>query len=647
MQRSSAELRVRRVSVLSVIGAGLAALTSIAALLIAAPSSFTGFRSLRKRLPLAQRHQERSPCRTRYALSGASNEEDGPGLDIDALALFGSSTGIPGLSRYKGDGFNPEACKEATDALAKAIEEGNHDQFDGLVLALRLMIPTASGAERASAKKMRDDFILRPEELPWSDIPFLGGLEENMRIVQDCEAQFARKMAADPHGFKSPEILAAAMDLAIVFVKNYALDKADSLFLVMEPYCMKRGLPWDVKWFQDCATLRCKQARQAEAAPLLEEVAKRTPPHEATLRNLGTVYNQLREFDKAKVYFDAAAELVNQGRTDGRQDKEDLWNIGLVHKNKKEFDIAVPMLEQALAQWLEEDPEDDVTLAKLYDSVGSCYDDMGRPDDAVPTLQKAKDLYTRSIGTESPLFGSACERLTRALVHAGRHQEGLDNLIEAFTVIAMQDAVHPTPLFELLGIALEEIPLTKSVDVKELTRLEVPIQAAVRNMHYRALDRDANCGVLFERMARALVLCSSAGQDTKEEQDAAKRRRDTARALLKHAEPLVAAATRDGLADLSHVSMLIDTELQALDSQDAAARLALATAGLDLNGNYGNGLPNPQDGFPQPPQQAPSTFPTAGSVPQQQPFAVPKQQAPVPVPQPQEATPNPSAWRAR
>ena len=43
---------------------------------------------------------------------------------------------------------------------------------------------------------------------------------------------------------------------------------------------------------------------------------------------------------------------------------------------------------------------------------------------------------------------------------------GLENLIEAFTVIALQDAVHPTPLFELLGIALEEIPITKEAPWK-------------------------------------------------------------------------------------------------------------------------------------------------------------------------------------
>ena len=68
---------------------------------------------------------------------------------------------------------------------------------------------------------------------------------------------------------------------------------------------MERGLPWDVKWLQerhkrysdrgkplappwrrreDCATLRCKQQRMPEAAVMLEEVAKRTPPHPATLR---------------------------------------------------------------------------------------------------------------------------------------------------------------------------------------------------------------------------------------------------------------------------------------------------------------------------------------------------------------------------
>ena len=42
-------------------------------------------------------------------------------------------------------------------------------------------------------------------------------------------------------------------------------------------------------------------------------------------------------------------------------------------------------------------------------------------------------------------------------------------MIEAFTVIALQDAVHPTPLFELLGLALEEMPITKELDAPQWT----------------------------------------------------------------------------------------------------------------------------------------------------------------------------------
>lgn len=469
--------------------------------------------------------------------------------------------------RFKGSDFDAAACRQACDALAESVAAGNHHHVEGLMTALRLMMPAASGAERAFARP-REDFILKPEILVWSEQDFLGGLEENMKIVQNCEAEFARRMAMYPEGFRAPEILAAGLDLAVVYLKNYSLDKADALYAAMEKQCLSRGLPWDVKFLQDLATLRCKQNRQAEAAPLLEEVAKRTPPHEATLRNLGTVYNMLREHDKAKIYFEAASNLV------GAREKEDLWNLGIVAMHKQEYDEAAPLLEQALEAFIRDDPEDDVTIAKLRDSVGMCFDGMGRHEDAIEHLAEARALYERSIGTESPLYGTACERLARALVHAGRHREGFDAALDAFMVIALQDAVHPTPLFELLGLMLEETPKLSGEELWELARLQVPIAAAVRNLHFREMDRDGNAGVLFERMARALVLSSPARGDLVERQAAA-RRRAMARALLIQAGPLVAQATAEGLADLSHISMLIEMQLKTLDSQDAEERRSL------------------------------------------------------------------------
>ncbi|OLQ06598.1 hypothetical protein AK812_SmicGene10069 [Symbiodinium microadriaticum] len=372
------------------------------------------------------------------------------GASFDALGLPGAAVELP--MRFKGSDFDASACRQACDALAESVAAGNHHHVEGLMTALRLMMPAASGAERAFARP-REDFILKPEILVWSEQDFLGGLEENMKIVQNCEAEFARRMAmrlaCKQFGVEAMHATAFCtscgnnwLDLAVVYLKNYSLDKADALYAAMEKQCLSRGLPWDVKFLQDLATLRCKQHRQ--------EVAKRTPPHEATLRNLGTVYNMLREHDKAKIYFEAASNLV------GAREKEDLWNLGIVAMHKQEYDEAAPLLEQALEAFIRDDPEDDVTIAKLRDSVGMCFDGMGRHEDAIEHLAEARALYERSIGTESPLYGTACERLARALVHAGRHREGFDAALDAFMVIALQDAVHPTPLFELLGLMLPD-----------------------------------------------------------------------------------------------------------------------------------------------------------------------------------------------
>ena len=58
------------------------------------------------------------------------------------------------------------------------------------------------------------------------------------------------------------------------------------------------------------------------------------------------------------------------------------------------------------------------------------------------------------------------------------------------------------------------------------------------------LGQDGNCGVLFERMARALVLCSPGGAVEPGAKAAAVGRRQVARTLLRHAAPLVEAATK-------------------------------------------------------------------------------------------------------
>mmetsp|Transcript_420 Transcript_420/g.1166 ORF Transcript_420/g.1166 Transcript_420/m.1166 type:complete len:545 (-) Transcript_420:103-1737(-) len=467
--------------------------------------------------------------------------------------------------------IDEEAVETACAALAVNVLKGNADQVEALMVVLKSMMPPEDGAARVRGPPPYA--TLEKSELVWSDHDYMSGPQENLRILQSYEAEYARRVSFSEEGFRDPKVLSGALDLAVAYLKNYAVDKADAMYAATESYCMERGLPWDVKWLQDCATLRCKQQRQPEAAVLLEEVAKRTPPHPATLNNLGTVYNMMRDHEKAQEYFLAAQQVAGHEEPD----KDDLWNMGIAKKHLGQYEDALPMLLKALDGWKTEEPDDDVTIAKLHDTVGSCFDLMGRYEEAVEQFASARLLFGRSIGADSPLYGSACEGLTKALLHAGRYTEAFDRLEETFLNHAQKDAIHPTPIFELLGLALEEFVDRGGMDPLELQRLEAPMEVAVKNMVYRGLDQDGNAGVVFERMAQVLLRCSMAQGDETRQQNAA-RRRQLARSLLGRATPLVEETTKSGEADLSHISALINMELQVLDAQDAIYRKALGSA---------------------------------------------------------------------
>lgn len=489
----------------------------------------------------------------------------------NALELSPVHTEFP-RALAKSAHIDSEAVETACAALAVNVLKGNVDQVDALMVVLKSMMPPSEGAQKVRGPP--PDATLEKSELVWSEHDYMSGPQENLRVLQSYEAEYAKRVAFAEEGFRDPKVLAGALDLAVAYLKNYAVDKADALYTATEPFCMERGLPWDVKWLQDCATLRCKQQRMPEAAVMLEEVAKRTPPHPATLNNLGTVYNMMRDHEKAQEYFLAAQQVAGHDEPD----KNDLWNMGIAKKHLGYYDEALPMLLKALEAWKVEEPDDDVTIAKLHDTVGSCFDLIGRYEESVDQFASARMLFGRSIGADSPLYGSACEGLTKALMHAGRYAEGFDRLEETFLNQAQKDAIHPTPVFELLGLALEDFVDKGGMDVMELTRLEAPMEIAVKNMVYRGLDQDGNAGVVFERMAQVLLRCSMAQGDEQRQKDAA-RRRQVARSLLQRSKPLVDATTQSGEADLNHISALIDMELQVVDTQDSIYRRALDSAG--------------------------------------------------------------------
>uniref|UniRef100_A0A7S2DA23 MalT-like TPR region domain-containing protein n=1 Tax=Alexandrium andersonii TaxID=327968 RepID=A0A7S2DA23_9DINO len=292
---------------------------------------------------------------------------------------------------------------------------------------------------------------------------------------------------------------------------------------------------------------------------MLEELANKAPPHPATFINLGTVYNQLKQYERAESWFLQAVNL--KGGTPGR---EDHWNLGICKKNMGLYDEALPMLERALAEFQEHEPEHPVTIAKLHSTVGGCLHDMGRPADAIGQYQQAYDLYVATVGRGSPLFCSAAEGLAKSLKEERHFTEAFEALLDSFEVHARGDAVHPTPLFEALEMALRLQEQESSIS---LARMAETINAAVDNLDRRGMAEDGNAGLVMTRAGKVLLRAGGEGH------------RARAAELLHRGAGLVRQSHEAGEADLMHeimeAEMLLESATQRPE-QDRVAALPVA-----------------------------------------------------------------------
>ncbi len=76
----------------------------------------------------------------------------------------------------------------------------------------------------------------------------------------------------------------------------------------------------------------------------------------------------------------------------------------------------------------------------------------------------------------------------------------------------------------------------------------------------------------MERMSRVVLRAAYVAQEDPGERTRIQRR---AAELLKRAQPLILATTASGEADLSHISMLLDMQLQVLATDDFPPQLLL------------------------------------------------------------------------
>lgn len=333
----------------------------------------------------------------------------------------------------------------------------------------------------------------------WSNYPFRDGEEENRRVLGEFESEFNELLSKSQEGYASEYNMWKGLDLAVAFIKNYELDKADRLYEELLPCVRIRGLPFIAKALQDMATLRFKQNRQAESATLLEELRDMLPPNPIILHNLGTTYNSLRRPEDALQCFEEAISLKEESG-EYSLTYSDYWDLGLAYKNLNRLDEALEYIQKALAGCPQEDT---VMTAKVHDSLGSVLLSRKEYQGAQEQYSLALGLFREALGDASPLTGIAAEMLGKAyLEDKTRIEQAKAPLQLALEVQANKDAIHPTPLHEIIDNILEAHLVTKTHD--DLVDLHPTLHLAWQQLLSKHV-KDANAGVVRHKMALIFI----------------------------------------------------------------------------------------------------------------------------------------------
>lgn len=346
----------------------------------------------------------------------------------------------------------------------------------------------------------------------WTDEMFQDGEDMNEERVAEIESKLAAGLHVSGGGLADGGNLGAALDLVGVYMKNYKLDKADSVLSRCAPFVSQRGGVWNIKWLNHTSTVRMKQGRHLEALEMLYELELHSPysPEEApqffetVYRNLAWALKALGRIDEAGVYFAKMAQSSHDHK--GHLDWFDHWDVGKLKATHAFRDRDMPrfyegrsMVEQALQMQIEAEPEDLVMRAKVHDSLAECYFVVQEYDQAEKHYMAAYSLLQQTVGSQSPLFGKQAKHVGSLHITRGQHEVALPFLGEALAVEASKDAPK---LHELVDI----VDLIVGAQQRSSTELVAPschssLKALRANLEGRGLGDSREFGVLCHKMS--------------------------------------------------------------------------------------------------------------------------------------------------
>lgn len=172
-----------------------------------------------------------------------------------------------------------------------------------------------------------------------------------------------------------------------------------------EPYTLKL-LARDLREF--AADYLCRYEDAIEFAKIELEFSRSECGEESQevsslYNNLGLLYGELKEFDKARDYYQKSLDIKERlCFGDNTEKLITLQNIALTYYDEGEYEQAKDQLYAILFTYEENGYKDDVNIGGVYNSLGGCYDKLGDKEEALKYYLIGLDIRQKVDGMLSP-----------------------------------------------------------------------------------------------------------------------------------------------------------------------------------------------------------------------------------------------------
>lgn len=362
----------------------------------------------------------------------------------------------------------------------------------------------------------------------WSDSPFEDGEEGNEKTITQFELELMGMLRSTNQGLADGTVLGNAIDLAGAYKKNYKLEQAEAVLLRCTRHTEERSGAWMVKYLNHLSQVRMKQSRDVEAMEMMYEMESlatfsldepgASEFFETLYRNMSSGLRRMGREDEAAIYFLKMADAARRHKE--RLDWMDLWDLGLLVANRAfhskrwaEFHRSREIIAEALKQQREVEPNELILRAKVLSNLGQCYLATDELLQAEVYYSEAYELFSRTVGKRSPLFGMQAWASGNLRCAERRHSEALFYLGEAFYVEVVKDGLSVSEMNKLLDqilLCLHEGRSTDSATDENALNLgptKRALKALLEDPRWEELEDSTDLGVLSHKLSLASLGC--------------------------------------------------------------------------------------------------------------------------------------------